>query len=68
MNYEEKEVTIINGAYGIKTYNTVLKNTKVIYSRILPTTDRQLIIIAVNIHLLCAHFRMRTYDERRRYI
>ena len=33
----EKLVTIINAVYGIRTYNTVLKNLNVIYSRVLPT-------------------------------
>ena len=48
----KKIVTIINGAYGIRTYNTVLNNIKVIYSHVLTTEPLrlpigQLIIIAV---------------------
>ena len=51
-NNEKKILTIINVAYGIGTYNTVLKNINVIYSRVLSTEPlrypiRELIIIAV---------------------
>ena len=34
---KKKKVTIINVAYGIQTYNAVLKYINVIYSRVLPT-------------------------------
>ena len=34
----KKKVTILNVAYGIRTYNAVvLKNINVIYTRVLPT-------------------------------
>ena len=34
---KKKLVTIINVVYGIRTYNAVLKDINVIYSRVLPT-------------------------------